>query len=91
MSSLFVLAAILAFGLFVYLFVGAALAGEAAMTGAGIAQIVAVLGVLIALAVPLGAYMARVYEGQATARAAGARPARAAALPRRRRQAPRRR
>ncbi len=35
------------------------------MTGAGIAQLVAFAVVLIALAIPLGAYMARVYEGEA--------------------------
>ncbi|MGN6108096.1 MAG: potassium-transporting ATPase subunit KdpA [Kofleriaceae bacterium] len=35
------------------------------MSGAGIAQIVAFWAVLIALAIPLGAYMARVYEGNA--------------------------
>jgi len=36
------------------------------MSGAGIAQIVAYWVVLILLAIPLGAYMARVYEGKAT-------------------------
>ena len=36
------------------------------MSGAGIAQIVLYWVVLIALAIPLGAYMARVYEGKAT-------------------------
>ncbi len=35
------------------------------MSGAGIAQIVGYWVVLIALAIPLGAYMARVYEGKA--------------------------
>jgi K+-transporting ATPase ATPase A chain len=36
------------------------------MSGAGIAQIVVFWIVLVLLAVPLGAYMARVYEGKAT-------------------------
>lgn len=36
------------------------------MTGAGIAQIVGYAIVLVALAVPLGAYMARVYSGTAS-------------------------
>src|SRR5689334_9160542 len=36
------------------------------MSGAGILQIVVYWVMLIALAIPLGAYMARVYEGKAT-------------------------
>ena len=36
------------------------------MSGAGITQIVAYWVVLVALAIPLGSYMARVYEGKAT-------------------------
>jgi K+-transporting ATPase ATPase A chain len=36
------------------------------MTGAGIAQTVLFFLVLFALAIPLGSYMARVYEGKAT-------------------------
>src|SRR5690349_331108 len=36
------------------------------MSGAGIAQIVVFFVVLFAAAIPLGSYMARVYEGKAT-------------------------
>ena len=50
------------------------------MTAAGIGQIVLYAIVLIALAMPLGAYMARVYDGQGALRATRARSGSSALL-----------
>ena len=52
------------------------------MTAQGWLQIVLFLVVLTALTPVLGAYMARVYQGETVAADARARPARAADLPR---------
>src|SRR5262245_47111077 len=45
---------------------GAARAGEIRMTGQGLAQAALYVAVLVALAKPLGAFMAAVYEGRRT-------------------------
>ena len=61
---------------------GPAQAGALLMTANGIFQLVLYLVVLLALAKPLGAYMARVYEGRRARAGPRARPARAPDLPR---------
>ena len=51
------------------------------MSWQGWAQIVVFLALLVAAVKPLGAYMARVYEGEAASSREGPRVARAARLP----------
>ena len=45
---------------------GAALSGEILMTAQGVFQVLVYLGILVALAKPLGTFMAAVYEGRRT-------------------------
>jgi K+-transporting ATPase ATPase A chain len=64
MPLLYVVGGLVSLGLLVYLVVRAAQAGDLLVTASGVLQLVLYLVVLLALAKPLGAYMARVYMGR---------------------------
>ncbi len=64
MNWLYVIAGLIAVGLVIYLLGRPAETGGTRMTARGAVQLVLYVGVLLALAKPLGIYMARVYEGR---------------------------
>ena len=66
MTAMHVAGALVVLGLLAYLLFALVQTGEAAMTAWSLAQIALALGVLVLAAIPLGRYMARVYEGQPT-------------------------
>ena len=65
MATLTIIGGVLSVLLLGYLRLRAALPGEAAVTANAIVQFVLYSSLLVALGVPLGAYMARVYAGEA--------------------------
>ena len=64
MPILYVIGGLVSIGLLVYLVVALLKPEVFSMTANGVFQLVLYVVVLLALAKPLGAYMARVYEGQ---------------------------
>ena len=64
MPVLYVVGGVVSLGLLVYLFVALLKPEALLMSWQGYAQIVVLLVVLVASVKPLGAYMARVYEGE---------------------------
>ncbi len=66
MTGLYLVGGIVALGLMVYLVIALLEAGDLLMTANGIFQLVFYVVVLVALAKPLGGFMAKVYEGRRT-------------------------